>query len=286
MRPIILFLDEPVQDIIKQEGILYVREKAVYNPKKVEIIYTHFTEINYEKFPNLKYVLCPCTGIKHLNPEEHPNVNFIYLDDKEWLFNNALSTAEWTFYAMLKMLRHKRDELNGKSIGFVGFGRVAQQVCRMLQGFNVVIGYTDIKEPKYFKKGAIKCNLTTVLKCDIVSVHLAETRFTRNFISKPEFKIMSNSAVKPYFVNSSRSSIVDGNELMSAIGRLVFSGVMLDVFEDYEAQIQKELWVMNSDYFLNVHMTPHIAGKGKVSRDNTDDFVFQKLNNFLRRENT
>lgn len=156
MRPI-LFLDEPYHSYPN------MMDDERFTKSQVEVIYTHFTKVNYAMYPNLKVVLCPCTGIKHLNPESQPDIKFINLYNKEWLFNNALSTAEWTLAAMFKLLRRNRDELNGKTIGFIGFGRVAQQVTKMLSGFNVNIKYYDINVPKFYKGNAERHTPSAVL---------------------------------------------------------------------------------------------------------------------------
>lgn len=274
MRPI-LFLDEPHQPYPNE------MDSAIFTKNEVEVIYTHFTKVQYDLYPNLKVVLCPCTGIKHLNPESQPGIRFINLTDKEWLFDNVLSTAEWTVAAMFKLLRRNKDELNGKTIGFIGFGRVAQQVTKMLSGFNVNIKYYDIETPKYYKGYAKFKNPISVLDADIISVHLSENESTENFVNDALFDAMQTNS-KPYFINSSRSSIVDGEYLVKSIAAQRFSGVMLDVVEDYSSEVVQKLLEYATDPLYNVFVTPHQAGKGEVSRRNTDRYVFQELEKYYK----
>lgn len=276
MRPI-MFLDKPS---IALEDFYYLLPDCEYfSLKDIHYIYTHFKRPDYNRYPNAKIIICPCTGINHLRPIP-PDIQVIHLDNKEWLFLNAHSTAEWTINAMFTLIRRNNEELNGKKIGLIGYGRVAQQVAAMLQGFKCEVFYMDYKEPEYYLSDmAEPIGFYNILSsCDIISVHLSESENNNNFIRAEHFKYMKDK----YFINCSRSSVVDGLGIIDNLVNL--KGVYLDVIEDYSNEVKMALLNAQTVYSNNLHITYHTAGKGVNSRIATDNYVLNKFIYYLDME--
>lgn len=279
MRPIIKFLDHPknYEEFLKIPNI-HIAEGI---DEDVSCIYTHFEKIDFDLYKNLRFVFCPCTNIDHLNAPE--NIRVFNLNNQDWLYHNVKSTAEWTLYAMLSLLRNNKDELNGKTVGFIGFGRIGQQVAKMLSGFNVRVIYYDIKEPMYYIKGEFKSLEYILVNSDIITIHLISDDSTYNFISDQEFDLIkAYNNKRPYFINSSRSRVVDGEALINAIETYTFSGVMLDVIEDYSTLVKDRLMGAISKYINNTILSFHTAGTGTVSRNKTDELMLKKLKGVLK----
>jgi phosphoglycerate dehydrogenase-like enzyme len=248
--------------------------RVAKNLGEKEVIYTHFTKINFSDYENLKYVICPCTDISHLGPVPE-GTTCIYLMDKLKLFEKVVSSAEWVVHNLFRLLKHnpeEQDELRGKSIGFVGFGRMMQRVAKMLSCCEVEMYYYDKKEPEFYSTGVEKCRFADNIfaTCDIVIVGLSLNNSTANFVGSYQFKLMSEK--RAYFINNSRSAIVDGKALLGALKENWLRGCALDVTESYDYDLKKALF----DFVYkkrNAIITPHIAGKGVQSRINTDKIV-------------
>ena len=150
----------------------------------------------------------------------------------------------------------------------------------MLQGFRCKILYYDTKKPEFFNSSDMKnVNMPELLAdSDIVSVHFNETYENIKFVTGSYLEKLKHK----YFINCSRSSIVDGIALNNSIGKL--KGVYLDVIEDYDSVTKMELLRKSKEYFNNLHITFHTAGKGVDSRRNTDIYIVEQFKKW-REEN-
>lgn len=277
MKPKLYFVDKPLLSEKRFQETCDITR--IFN--HADIVYVQHTPLDSECFPNLKVILCPCTGVGHLDVPK--NVKLIYLTDKEYLYNFAHATAEYTVLAMMDLLRCNNEELYTKRVGLIGgAGRVGRQVIDKLYGLTktLPIVYDEVQVPNPQRLKCIQLDSTVELyeQSDIVSVHLPETDANRNFINETSFTIMEMENVK-YFINTSRSSIVDCDGLIEHFKN--FKGICLDVTESYTAdQLEKLLYLdMTSEtYFLN---TPHVAGKTKQSRLATDAYVLTQLEDWI-----
>lgn len=287
----ILFLDHPCNESIAQEFTGLCDNGISIDNSKAEVIYTQFNGIDYDSFPNLKYVVCPCTNIDHLSPELATHIEFIHLDDPKKLYASVNSSPEWVINQIFNLLKHNRDpsdELVGKSIGFVGYGRMMQKVAQLMSGYinygAVEMLYYDKKEPEFFTHSLIRKikSINTILShCDIIAIGLTANKETKNVIGYDSFMAMEEN--RPYFLNNSRSSVVEEGALIRAIENNNLRGVALDVIEDYSTQAQNKLrmWAVSP---RNVYVTPHIAGRGAQSREATDRIILESLKEKLNEE--
>lgn len=288
----ILFQDDLASEYIASEFLSLFEHDLNTDMSKIEVIYTHFTPIDYDCFENLKYVVCPCTNVNHLKECGSPEgVKFIYLDDTRKLFNKVNSSPEWVINQIFNLIKHnkeKSDELVGKTIGFIGYGRMMQRVAQLLSGYvnygNVCMSYWDLKEPEFFiHSSVIRCsNMESLIESsDIIVVGLSENEKTEGLIDGRAFNCIQEKG--SYFINNSRSSIVDEYDLIEAIERNILKGVALDVIENYTESSKKTLYLWANGP-RNVHVTPHIAGKGVQSREATDRIVLEALKKELAKD--
>lgn len=274
MKPRIAFLSAPVKGIIPD--FLDIGLEETEDATVAEIVYMHQGVLNYSKMPNLKLILCPCTGIEHLQPIPD-GVTVIYLDDKKFLYRYVHSTAEWTIFAILTVLRGAEDEIWGKRVGLIGgAGRVGTQVVKKLTRLTPNFAhYYDIEESKALEAQRAETLGELFTVSDIISLHLSE-QYNVNFLTILQLQQMKDKKVR-YLINSARSSLINGDDLVTAIHKHYFAGVMIDVSESYSREVQRELYALSRrPHQYNFHITPHVAGKGAASRINTDQYIYKK----------
>jgi lactate dehydrogenase-like 2-hydroxyacid dehydrogenase len=100
------------------------------------------------------------------------------------------------------------SDVNGKTLGIVGLGRIGAAVARRAKGFDMEIIYSDInrREDLEEKIGITFKSLEEVLsEADFVTVHVPLTVDTYHLIGKRELSIMKETA---YLINTSRGSVV------------------------------------------------------------------------------
>ena len=152
----------------------------------------------------------------------------------------------------------KGIELEGKTMGLIGFGTVGQQVADRAQGFGIkIITYDPYQKDEVLKAHkAQRVDLETLLKSsDIISIHAKVTDQNKGMLGKKEFDLMRDGV---YFINNARAGIVVEQAQREALKNGKLGGLALDVFH---TEPIKE----NDEYFKydNVIVTPHIAGAGR-----------------------
>lgn len=164
-------------------------------------------------------------------------------------------------------------ELEGKTLGICGLGKVGAQVAKFGKGFGMkVIAY----DPLLVRERAEVLGIDLVdldrliADSDFISLHLPLTDRTRNMFGAPEFKKMKKSA---RLVNSSRGGVIDEKALVEALASRTIAGAALDVFEMEPPPKDHPLFKLD-----NVTLTPHLGASTeeaqlKVSIDIAEQFV-------------
>ena len=145
-------------------------------------------------------------------------------------------------------------ELNGKTLGIVGLGRIGFAVTeRAVKGFGMKVIYSDPKQNREFdtQYGARYVELSTLLKeSDFVTLHVPLLPSTRHLINAKNLKLMKKTA---FLINTARGPVVDERALVAALKQKQIAGAALDVFE-HEPKLSPGLTKLD-----NVVLTPHIA---------------------------
>ncbi len=163
--------------------------------------------------------------------------------------NHVLHSGNWARVEAAPIFR-----LAGKTIGLVGFGRIAQEVAARLQGFGMnLLGYDPYQDAANMNQwGVKKTGLDELLaQSDFISVHARLTDETFHLLGAREFALVKPGA---FLINTSRGGIIDEPELEKALQQGRLRGVALDVMEREPLPQESALRRMP-----NVILTPHIA---------------------------
>jgi len=155
-------------------------------------------------------------------------------------------------------------ELDGKTIGLIGYGNMGKAFAKKLKGFDVEVLCHDIKT------GVGDANAKQVIleelkaKVDVLSLHTPQTALTLNMVNS-EF---INGFKKPFWlINTARGKSVVTEDIVSALKSGQLLGAGLDVLE-YEKSSFENLFSSNTipeafQYLIeseNVLLSPHVAG--------------------------
>lgn len=141
-------------------------------------------------------------------------------------------------------------ELAGRTIGFVGYGRIAREIARRLTAFGVRTVAFDPFLPKAVDATELVAFEDVLARADIVSVHAALTDENHHLMDAGAFARMKPGA---FLVNVARGALVDEAALLSALVSGHLGGAALDVFE-VEPPMNRELLA-----HPNVIPTPHLG---------------------------
>jgi glyoxylate reductase len=146
------------------------------------------------------------------------------------------------------------QDVHGKTLGVLGFGRIGRAVARRALGFNMRVLYHDAVRPSADVERELRASyadMDTVLKeADFVPLHTPLLPETRHLIGERALRLMKKSAV---LVNAARGPIVDEAALVRALQERWIAAAGIDVFEE-EPKIHPGLIPLD-----NVVLAPHIA---------------------------
>jgi Lactate dehydrogenase and related dehydrogenases len=144
-------------------------------------------------------------------------------------------------------------ELNGKTLGVIGAGRIGRSFAAKAPAFGMQVIYHDVAQSDAFAAatGARYVDVDTLLKtADVVSLHVPLLPATRHLIGTREFKLMKQTAI---LINASRGPVVDEAALVAALRAGEIWGAGLDVYEK-EPELAPGLAELD-----NVVLMPHIG---------------------------
>ena len=146
--------------------------------------------------------------------------------------------------------------MQGRTLGLVGFGRIARAVARKLSGFAMRVLAFDpmVNADEGAKLGATMASLDEVLaQADAISIHCPLTPETRHSIGESAIRKMKPTAV---LINTARGPVIDETALTRALTEGWIAGAGLDVLEQEPATPTHPLLHLD-----NVVITPHIASQ-------------------------
>jgi phosphoglycerate dehydrogenase-like enzyme len=149
-------------------------------------------------------------------------------------------------------------ELMGKTVGFVGMGRIGAATARRLRAFDVKLLYwSRNRHPSLEKEIGIEWAELSVLLAgsDIVSLHLPGSAETQHLIGARELSQIKRGAM---IVNTARGRVIDEAALIDALRTGRVSAAALDVFEQEPINGDNPLLGMN-----NVVLTPHLGASSR-----------------------
>jgi phosphoglycerate dehydrogenase-like enzyme len=171
-------------------------------------------------------------------------------------------------------------ELEGKTLGIIGMGRIGRELARRARPFGPRMIYYDVNRlaPEEEEGLGIAYRVLDdlVRDSDVITIHVPLTPQTARMIDAERLTKMKRSAV---VVNVSRGEIIDEQALAQALGEGGIGGAGLDVFS--EEPICRQNPLLDAP---NVILTPHIAGATNESRARIIDITIENVARVLRGE--
>lgn len=167
-------------------------------------------------------------------------------------------------------------QLEGKTVGIIGFGRVGRILSRYLSGFRCKILVMDnyVSDEMLEKCGVHRADLDEIARnSDYISIHAPLTPQTREMINSAFLQKMKPTA---YIINTSRGGLIHENDLIEALRNGDIAGAALDVFQN-EPLGSSPLLSMD-----NVILSPHIAYNTREANLLTAKVTVDNLSVYLK----
>lgn len=180
-----------------------------------------------------------------------------------------------TGYGVIKPVRRTQ----GKTLGLVGFGRIARMVAKKMSNFGMtIISYDPYMDKDVFEQmGVRSVSFDELLKeSDFISVHCYLNEETRHLFNDQAFEKMKDTCV---FVNTARGGVVDEKALVRALENKHIGMAGIDVTES--EPVKKDNPLLRFD---NVVVTSHMAWYSVESEKELQLKVSQEVERVMKGE--
>ncbi|QMS84199.1 D-2-hydroxyacid dehydrogenase [Candidatus Xianfuyuplasma coldseepsis] len=147
--------------------------------------------------------------------------------------------------------QYKGIELSGKTLGLVGFGRIAQKVAEKAMALGMKVIYNDIRgQQEVLPQCKEVCKDDLLQQSDFISLHIPFKPEMGPYLGEEEF-----SKMKPgmYIVHTARGGVVDETALLNALDNHTVAFAALDVYEE-EPTKNERIYTHE-----RISLTPHIG---------------------------
>ena len=238
---------------------------------------TKVTREIIEASENLKIIARAGVGVDNVDIQAATERGIMVINSPE---STSITVAEHTMGLILSLTRKiaiadssvkqgKWDksrfmgiELNSKTLGVIGMGRIGSQVVTRSKAFgmNTLVYDPYITDKTASELGVTVVDFETLIKnSDVMTIHVPLTPETKHLIAKPQFEMMKENA---FIVNCARGGIINEDDLYEALSTGKIRGAGLDVFEKEPPESSP---LLDLD---NVVLTPHIAAStSEAQRD-------------------
>lgn len=237
-----------------------------------------------KRLPKCKGIFRSGSGLDALPCAEAKALGIAVLNTPESIAESVAEHAVSLLFALIRRIPHydravragnwespngMNWHISGRTLGLVGYGRIARNVEQMVSGFRMRVVHYDPFAPD-------SMDLDELLKVsDYVSLHCPLTDETRGLIDARRLALMKRNAL---LVNTSRGPVIDEAALAEALKNGTIGGAALDVLCDEPPAKDHPLFGLD-----NVILSPHIAAFSADFEKNFWSCSAQKIIDFSQK---
>jgi glycerate dehydrogenase len=189
----------------------------------------------------------------------------------------AVSAGEWARCPDFSFWKTPQVELEGRTLGIVGWGRIGRAVGALAAAFGMRVLVATRHSGQSLEGGALSVSLETLFReSDVVTLHCPLTDSTRNLVNRDRLSLMKPGA---WLINTSRGPLVDEEALAQALNEARLGAAALDVLAMEPPRADHPLFQAR-----NCFITPHMAWATLAARRRLMDTVVENVRAFLAGE--
>lgn len=194
------------------------------------------------------------------------------------LMNNVLKSNLEIRKGIWERDGNRGHELNGKTVGIIGYGHTGSAFARKLQGFDVNILAYDKYKTGFGTQQVKEATMDDIYReAAIVSIHLPLTDETYHLANAAFFHAFARPV---WLLNTARGKIVNTPDLINALQTGTLAGAGIDVLENEKLTTYTTAEKQQLEQLLqlpNLVLTPHIAGYSHEASIKMAKYVLDKL---------
>lgn len=182
--------------------------------------------------------------------------------------NATMRNGEWN------KKQYEGIELSGKTLGLIGFGRIAKEVAKRAAALGMNVIYTKRSGLVVEEKTAKYVDMDTLLaESDFISLHIPMQMGLDSVIGKKEIAKMKDGV---FLVNTARGGLIDEDVLIEALNSGKVSAAALDVYREEPTQNTK------ITSHPRISMTPHIGAATKEAQFRIGGEIVEIIEEFFK----
>lgn len=182
--------------------------------------------------------------------------------------NATMRSGEWN------KKKYEGIELAGKTLGLIGFGRIAREVAKRAEVLGMNVIYTKRSGEDADVKNARFVDMDTLLaESDFISLHIPKQKDRDHVIGREEIEKMKDGV---FLINTARGGLIDEDVLVEALDSGKVSAAALDVFKEEPTKNEKVTT------HPKISMTPHIGAATKEAQTRIGGEIVQIIEAFFK----
>ncbi|NNF52143.1 MAG: D-2-hydroxyacid dehydrogenase [Gammaproteobacteria bacterium] len=271
--------------------------------KSAEVILTNKIALGEEVFaaaPDLDLIVLAATGTNNVDLEaakengiavynirdyctssvvQHVYALILALTRHVRAYQRLLETSAWSNSPQFCMLDYPIRELDGKTLGVVGYGALGKAVADVAKAFGLRV--VVARRPGEQDARDDRVSLEDLLgEADIVSLHCPLTPATEKLIGQAELDLMKEDAL---LINTARGALVDEEALAMALRSGRLGGAGIDVLSEEPPAHGNPLL---TGRIPNLIVTPHVAWAAREARQRAVDAMARNIEAFSQGNDT
>jgi Lactate dehydrogenase and related dehydrogenases len=165
-------------------------------------------------------------------------------------------------------------EVNGKTLGVIGYGNIAKEIIKVAQALGMKILVSTRTPRADIENIHFTTNEEVFKQSDFISLNCPLNESTRHMINKETLAMMKPTA---YLINTARGALIDEKALIDALQNNAIAGAGLDVQEVEPLDDASPLYTME-----NVIITPHMGWRGLETRQRLVSLIRDNIRAFSK----
>ena len=255
------------------------RKKILTMPKLklICVAATGVNNVDLKTCEEQKIAVCNVAGYSTQTVAEHALLFLLALAHRLEEHNTISKNGQWSRSPHFSFLDYPFCDLNGKTLGLVGYGTIGKKVAELAKAFGMNVIVAKIPGRKYESRNK-RIPLKSVLKqSDYISLHTSLHSNTFHLIGKKELALMKRNAC---LINLARGPVVNEKELVTALAKNKIRAYASDVMEQEPPSTRNPL--LSRKLAHKVLLTPHIAWASRESRQRLVNEIGLNIEAFLK----
>ncbi len=281
------------------ELVIYDRtspDEIVARAYEADLVFTNKTPLTketLEQLPNLKYIGVLATGFNIVDIAAARELGvtvtnvptystqsvaqFVFalllaLSHRVELHSEAVHQGEWSNSLDFCFTKSPLIDLENKTIGIIGYGRIGERVAQIAKAFGMNILVAESRTTSTSNVPRVGWE-RLFIESDVITLHAPLTADTKEMINSEVLKLMKPSA---FLINTGRGGLINEHDLAAALHNGVIAGAALDVLTVEPPAADNPLLTAP-----NCMITPHIAWATLEARTRLMTITIDNVRAFL-----